>query len=116
MQPAYNKDDFFDTISCNSLGRGARDGQNRLSERVKMDSEVSLYYVKKPFYFLDNGQFFLVNTYFFSVSFKPQTFGNFQRRTQFGYGGYRAGHGQHRGPYNWGRGSDYGYRGRGRYA
>lgn len=41
VQPAYNKDDFFDTISCNSLGRGARDGQNRLSDRVRLDSEVS---------------------------------------------------------------------------
>ncbi|KAH6820424.1 hypothetical protein C2S53_002582 [Perilla frutescens var. hirtella] len=82
-KPAYNKDDFFDTISCNSLGRGARDGHNRLSERVKLDSE---------------------------------TFGNFQRRTQFGYGGQRGGYGQHRGPYHWGRGGyNYGYRGRGRY-
>lgn len=39
-KPAYNKDDFFDTISCNSLGRGARDGQNRLSDRVRLDSET----------------------------------------------------------------------------
>ncbi|KAK6158574.1 hypothetical protein DH2020_005888 [Rehmannia glutinosa] len=37
---AYNKDDFFDTISRNSIGRGARNGQNRFSERVKLDSEV----------------------------------------------------------------------------
>lgn len=41
-QPAYNKDDFFDTISCHSVGRGTRDGQNRSSERVKLDSEVSI--------------------------------------------------------------------------
>ncbi|XP_042037776.1 decapping 5-like protein [Salvia splendens] len=82
LKPAYSKDDFFDTISCNSLGRGTRDGQNRLSERVKLDLE---------------------------------TFGYFQRRTQFGYSGQRGGHGQHRGPYNWGRGYNYGYRGHGRY-
>lgn len=41
-QPAYNKDDFFDTISCHSVGRGARGGQNRSSERVKLNSEVSI--------------------------------------------------------------------------
>ncbi|KAL8536579.1 hypothetical protein ACS0TY_011965 [Phlomoides rotata] len=79
-KPAYNKDDFFDTISCNSLGRGARDGQNRLSERMKLDSE---------------------------------TFGNFQR-TQFAYGN-RGGRGPQRNPYSWGRGYNYGNRGRGRY-
>lgn len=39
MQPAYNKDEFFDTISCNSLNRGGRNG-HRFSERMKMDSEV----------------------------------------------------------------------------
>ncbi|XP_042033191.1 protein decapping 5-like isoform X1 [Salvia splendens] len=81
-KPAYSKDDFFDTISCNSLGWGTRDGQNQLSERVKLNSE---------------------------------TFGYFERRSQFGYGGQRSGHGQHRGPYNWGRGYNYGYRGHGRY-
>ncbi|KAI3468506.1 hypothetical protein Pfo_025169 [Paulownia fortunei] len=81
-KPAYNKDDFFDTISCNSIGHGARNGQNRLSERVRLDT---------------------------------QTFGNFQQRTQLGYGGYRAGRGEHTGPYNWGRGYNYGNRGRGGY-
>ncbi|XP_042036686.1 decapping 5-like protein isoform X2 [Salvia splendens] len=81
-KPAYSKDDFFDTISCNSLGWGTRDGQNQLSERVKLNSE---------------------------------TFGYVERRSQFGYGGQRSGHGQHRGPYNWGRGYNYGYRGHGRY-
>ncbi|TXG59193.1 hypothetical protein EZV62_017022 [Acer yangbiense] len=39
-QPAYKKDDFFDTISCNSLGRGSRDGQNRFSERMKLDTQT----------------------------------------------------------------------------
>ncbi|KAL0407945.1 UNVERIFIED_CONTAM: protein decapping 5 [Sesamum radiatum] len=37
---AYNKDDFFDTISCNSTSSGARNGQYRSSERMKLDSEV----------------------------------------------------------------------------
>ncbi|KAL0393791.1 UNVERIFIED_CONTAM: Decapping 5-like protein [Sesamum latifolium] len=62
-KPAYKKDDFFDNISCNVVGRGARNGQIRSSERVKLDSE---------------------------------TFGTFQRRTQIGYGAYRAGYGGHR--------------------
>ncbi|KAL6556482.1 hypothetical protein OROGR_005770 [Orobanche gracilis] len=38
--PAYNKDDFFDTISCNSFGLGARNGQNQFSERMKLDSQT----------------------------------------------------------------------------
>ncbi|XWS49372.1 hypothetical protein CRYUN_Cryun13aG0158000 [Craigia yunnanensis] len=83
-KPAYKKDDFFDTISCNSQSRGARNGQNRFSERMKLDSE---------------------------------TFGNFQRRSHVSYGpygGYGTGHAQnYRGSYNWGRGYDYGGRGRG---
>ncbi|XP_014519484.1 decapping 5-like protein [Vigna radiata var. radiata] len=37
---AYKKDDFFDTISCNSLTRGSRNGQNRFSERMKQDTET----------------------------------------------------------------------------
>ncbi|KAK7309459.1 hypothetical protein RJT34_06208 [Clitoria ternatea] len=78
---AYKKDDFFDTISCNSMTRGLRNGQNRFSERMKLDTE---------------------------------TFGNFQRRPNIGYGGYGAGRGENfRGPYNWGRGHCYGGRGRG---
>ena len=43
MQPAYKKDDFFDTISCNSQltrGRGAINGQGRFSARMKLDTEV----------------------------------------------------------------------------
>ncbi|XP_038725918.1 decapping 5-like protein isoform X2 [Tripterygium wilfordii] len=38
-KPAYNKDEFFDTISCNSLNRRAWNGQNRFSERMRMDTE-----------------------------------------------------------------------------
>ncbi|KAK9928361.1 hypothetical protein M0R45_025501 [Rubus argutus] len=79
-RPAYNKDEFFDTISCNSLNRGARNG-HRFSERMKMDSE---------------------------------TFGNFQPKSNLGYGGYGPGRGgNYRGPYHWGRGYGYGGRGRG---
>lgn len=79
-KPAYNKDEFFDTISCNSLNCGARNG-HRFSERMKMDSE---------------------------------TFGNFQPKSNLGYGGYGPGRGgNYRGPYHWGRGYGYGGRGRG---
>ncbi|KAL6549766.1 hypothetical protein OROMI_020254 [Orobanche minor] len=41
-KPAYNKDDFFDTISCNSIGLGARNGQNQFSERMKLDSQLAI--------------------------------------------------------------------------
>ena len=110
MQPAYSKDDFFDTISCNSLGWGTRDGQNQLSERVKLNSEVIFFRGLS----ICGYEHLLVNTHT-SVFVILQTFGYFERRSQFGYGGQRSGHGQHRGPYNWGRGYNYGYRGHGRY-
>ncbi|XP_012072658.1 decapping 5-like protein isoform X2 [Jatropha curcas] len=38
-KPAYKKDDFFDTISCNTLGR-ARSGQNRFFDRMRQDTET----------------------------------------------------------------------------
>ncbi|KAL5743200.1 hypothetical protein ACOSP7_029932 [Xanthoceras sorbifolium] len=47
-KPAYEKDDFFDTISCNSLTRGARDGQNRFSERMKLDTETFGKFRQRP--------------------------------------------------------------------
>lgn len=40
LQPAYNKNEFFDTISCNSLERGSRNGHNRFSGPNKFDAEV----------------------------------------------------------------------------
>ncbi|KAF4403226.1 hypothetical protein G4B88_027997 [Cannabis sativa] len=41
-KPGYKKDDFFDTISCNSLnhGRGTINGQSRFFERMKQDTET----------------------------------------------------------------------------
>ncbi|KAG7031644.1 Protein decapping 5 [Cucurbita argyrosperma subsp. argyrosperma] len=39
-KPAYNKDEFFDTISCNSLERGSRNGHSRFSRPMKFDSET----------------------------------------------------------------------------
>jgi len=42
LQPAYNKDDFFDTISCNQLDRVARSGQqhNQFPEHMRQVPEV----------------------------------------------------------------------------
>ncbi|XWS62284.1 hypothetical protein CRYUN_Cryun07bG0197000 [Craigia yunnanensis] len=83
-KPAYKKDDFFDTISCNSQSRGARNGQNLFSESVKFDSETFDNFQQRS-----------------HVSYGP-------------YGGYGTGHGQnYRGSYNWGRGYGYGGRGLG---
>ncbi|KAL2348757.1 hypothetical protein Fmac_002757 [Flemingia macrophylla] len=45
---AYKKDDFFDTISCNSLTRGSRNGQNRFSERMKVDTETFGNFQQRP--------------------------------------------------------------------
>ncbi|KAJ6803251.1 protein decapping 5-like isoform X1 [Iris pallida] len=39
-KPVYVKDDFFDTISCNSLDRGGRNGRTRYSEQLKIDTET----------------------------------------------------------------------------
>ncbi|XP_022888881.1 protein decapping 5-like isoform X2 [Olea europaea var. sylvestris] len=39
-KPAYNKDDFFDTISRNHINHGARNRQNHFSERMKHDTEI----------------------------------------------------------------------------
>jgi hypothetical protein len=39
LQSAYKKDDFFDTISSNSMTRG-RGSRNRLSARTRQDTEV----------------------------------------------------------------------------
>ncbi|KAI4327905.1 hypothetical protein L6164_020314 [Bauhinia variegata] len=48
LQPAYKKDDFFDTISCNSLARGSRNAQNRLSERIRLDTETFGNFQQRP--------------------------------------------------------------------
>ncbi|KAK7307397.1 hypothetical protein VNO77_40419 [Canavalia gladiata] len=45
---AYKKDDFFDTISCNSMTCGLRNGQNRLSERMKLDTETFGNFQQRP--------------------------------------------------------------------
>ncbi|KAJ7953295.1 Decapping 5-like protein [Quillaja saponaria] len=45
-KPAYNKDEFFDTISCNSLARGG--GQNRLFHRMRQDSETFGNFQQRP--------------------------------------------------------------------
>ncbi|KAK2635886.1 hypothetical protein Ddye_030678 [Dipteronia dyeriana] len=36
----YNKDDFFDTISCNALDYESQNGRTRFSEQMKIDTET----------------------------------------------------------------------------
>ncbi|KAK8495668.1 hypothetical protein V6N13_013357 [Hibiscus sabdariffa] len=40
-KPAYMKDDFYDTISCNSQSRGSRNDQNHFYGRLKLERENS---------------------------------------------------------------------------
>lgn len=75
VQPAYKKDDFFDTISCNSTAQRLRNVQNRVPQRMRHDYE----------------------------------------QMQPGYGGYVSGRGYQQDPYSWGRGNNFGGRGRGGY-
>ncbi|XP_043698235.1 protein decapping 5-like [Telopea speciosissima] len=39
-KPVYVKDNFFDSLSCNALDRGSRNGRTRFSEQVKIDTET----------------------------------------------------------------------------
>jgi hypothetical protein len=41
LQPVYNKDDFFDTISCNARDLESQNGRTRFSEQMKLDTEVN---------------------------------------------------------------------------
>lgn len=39
-QTVYNKDDFFDSLSCNALDHDPQNGRIRYSEQIKIDTEV----------------------------------------------------------------------------
>ncbi|KAH7650977.1 protein LSM14 protein [Dioscorea alata] len=40
VKPGYVKDDFFDSLSCNTLDRGQRNGRTKFSEQLKIDTET----------------------------------------------------------------------------
>ncbi|KAL4310573.1 hypothetical protein GQ457_01G050940 [Hibiscus cannabinus] len=40
VKPVYVKDDFFDSLSCDSLGGGSRNGRARFSEQMRRDTET----------------------------------------------------------------------------
>ncbi|XP_073140838.1 protein decapping 5-like [Henckelia pumila] len=39
-KPVYNKDDFFDTLSCDTLGNDSNHGRTRYSEQMRLDTET----------------------------------------------------------------------------
>ncbi|PSR84916.1 Protein decapping like [Actinidia chinensis var. chinensis] len=40
IKPNYNKDDFFDSLSCNALDHESNRGRTRFSEQMKIDTET----------------------------------------------------------------------------
>ncbi|KAJ9163403.1 hypothetical protein P3X46_023073 [Hevea brasiliensis] len=45
IKPLYNKDDFFDTLSCNALDQDYQNGRTKFSEQLKIDTEVLHIYI-----------------------------------------------------------------------
>ncbi|KAL7260591.1 hypothetical protein ACSBR1_006285 [Camellia fascicularis] len=91
MKPNYNKDDFFDSLSCNALDHDSNNGRTRFSEQMKIDTETF-------------GDF---SRYRGGRGGRGPGRGGRFRGSYYGRGGY--GHG-----YGHGYGYGYGYVGRGR--
>lgn len=108
MQPVYVKDDFFDSLSSGTFGRGGPNGRGRPSERRRVDTEVH----EPPLFYLYS-RVSVVTALLIVIG--VQTFGEFPRHRQpyrGGARGYRGG-GRSRGSYYGGRG--YGNTGMGGY-
>mgnify|MGYP003702227693 CR=1 FL=1 len=95
MQPVYVKDDFFDSLTSGTFGRGGQNGRSRFSEQRKLDTEVQ-----------GPPAFLMLYHHCFADGCFLQTFGDFPRHRQpyrGGGRGYRGG-GRARGSYYGGRG------------
>lgn len=112
LQPVYQKDDFFDSLSSSVIDRGDYQSgrRTRYPEQFKLDTEVIFVLVLLYFYLWG----FDVQMHFYS--FVGQTFGDSARYRggRGGRGPWRGGGGgRYRGGY-YGRGYNYMGRGRGR--
>ncbi|KAH9605829.1 hypothetical protein KSS87_000906 [Heliosperma pusillum] len=104
-KPVYQKDDFFDTLSCNAHDRESRNGRPRFSEQMRLDTEVIQ---SRGVSCSGIGRYMGVGSRMPPIF----TFGDFSRNHGFRGGRGPGRGGRSRGGYH-GRGYGYGGRGRG---